>query len=62
MSIEEIMSAIRSLAGSQGFYGRLYNELWEMQTNDPDQWEEVKNTLEAQNFNDTLDIVMYFET
>lgn len=62
MSIEEIMSAIRSLAGSQGFYGRLYNELWEMQTNDPDQWEEVKNTLEAQNFNDTLDMVLYFET
>lgn len=62
MSIEEIMSAIRSLAGSQGFYGRLYNELLEMQTNDPDRWEEVKNTLEAQNFNDTLDMVMYFET
>lgn len=62
MSIEEIMAAIRSLAESQGFYGRLYNELWEMQTNDPEKWEEVKNTLEAQNFNDTLDMVMYFET
>lgn len=62
MNIEEIMSAIRSLAESQGFYGRLYNELWEMQTNDPEKWEEVKNTLEAQNFNDTLDMVMYFES
>lgn len=62
MDIEQIMAAIRSLAGSQGFYGRLYNELLEMQTNDPDQWEEVRNTLEAQNFNDTLDMVMYFET
>lgn len=62
MSIEEIMSAIRSLAQSQGYYGRLYNELWEMQTNDPEKWEEVKNTLEAQNFKDTLDMVMYFET
>lgn len=62
MNIEEIMAAIRSLAGSQGYYGRLYNELREMQTNDPEKWEEVKNTLEAQNFNDTLDMVLYFET
>ena len=62
MDIEQIMAAIRSLAESQGFYGRLYNELWEMQTNDPEKWEEVKNTLEAQNFKDTLDMVMYFES
>ena len=61
MDIEQIMAAIRSLAQSQGYYGRLYNELLEMQTNDPEKWEEVKNTLEAQNFNDTLDMVMYFE-
>lgn len=62
MNIEQIMAAIRSLAESQGYYGRLYNELWEMQTNDPEKWEEVKNTLEAQNFKDTLDMVMYFES
>lgn len=61
MNIEQIMSAIRSLANSQGFYGRLYNELWEMQTSDPEKWEKVKNTLEAQNFSDTLDMIMYFE-
>lgn len=62
MDIEQIMAAIRSLAQSQGYYGRLYNELQEMQTNDPDKWEEVKTTLEAQNFSDSLDMVMYFET
>ena len=62
MDIEQIMAAIRSLAESQGFYGRLYNELWEMQTNDPEKWEEVKNTLETQNFKDSLDMVMYFES
>lgn len=62
MDIEQIMAAIRSLAESQGYYGRLYNELQNLQTNDPDKWEEVKNTLEAQNFNDTLDMVMYFES
>jgi len=62
MDIEQILAAIRSLAQSQGYYGRLYNELQKMQTNDPDQWEEVKNMLEAQNFKDSLDMVMYFET
>lgn len=62
MDIEQIMAAIRSLAESQGFYGRLYNELREMQTIDPDKWEEVKNTLEGQHFNDTLDMVLYFES
>ena len=62
MDIEQIMAAIRSLAESKGYYGRLYNELLEMQTNDPEKWEEVKNMLEAQNFNDTLDMVLYFET
>lgn len=61
MNIEEIMAVIRSLAESQGYYGRLYNELWEMQTNDPEKWEEVKNKLEEQNFSDSLDVVMYFE-
>lgn len=61
MDIEQIMAAIRSLAESQGYYGRLYNELWEMQTNDHEKWEEVKNKLEAQNFSDSLDVVMYFE-
>lgn len=62
MDIEQIMAAIRFLAESQGFYGRLYNELREMQTTDPDKWEEVKNTLEGQHFNDTLDMVLYFES
>lgn len=62
MDIEQILAAIRSLAQSQGYYGRLYDEMQKMQTNDPDQWEEVKNTLEAQNFKDSLDMVMYFET
>ena len=62
MDIEQIMAVIRSLAESQGYYGRMYNELLEMQTNDPEKWEEVKNTLEGQHFNDTLDMVLYFET
>ena len=61
MDIEQIMAAISSLAESQGYYGRLYNYLREMQTNDPEKWEEVKNTLEGQHFKDSLDMVLFFE-
>lgn len=62
MGIEEIMAAIRSFAQSQGYYGRLYDSLLNMQTEDPDKWENVKNMLEGQHFNDSLDMVMYFES
>ena len=62
MDIQQIMAAIRSLAESQGYYGRLYNDLRDMQTNDPEKWEEVKNTLEGQHFKDSLDMVLFFET
>lgn len=62
MDIEQIMAAIRSLAESQGFYVRLYNNMQAMQENFPERWQEIVETLEAQNFKDTLDMVMFFET
>ena len=62
MDIEQIMAAIRSLAESQGYYGRLYNNMQAMQENFPERWQEIVETLEAQNFKDTLDMVMFFET
>ncbi len=66
MDIEQILAAIRSLAESQGYYGRIYDTLQSVQANDPDKWAdkwaEVKETLEAQNFKDTLDMIMFFET
>lgn len=62
MDIEQIMAAIRSLAESQGFYGRLYSNMQAVQTSDPERWEEIVETLEAQNFKDSLDMIMFFET
>lgn len=62
MDIEQIMAAIRSLAESQGFYVRLYENMQAMQENFPERWQEIVETLEAQNFKDTLDMVMFFET
>lgn len=52
MDKKEIVDAIRLLAHSQGFYGRLYNALMEASEEDMDEWfnetftEEPKNIVE----------------
>ena len=61
MNINEIMEAILGLANSQGFYGRLYNNLVEIRDNDEEAWVEVVEELEGQHFKDLLDLVLYFE-
>lgn len=53
MTRKEIMEAIKSLAHSQGYYGRLYEEL---KDND-----EAIEFLEKQNFKDSLEMVMFLE-
>lgn len=61
MNINEIMEIILGLAHSQGFYGRLYNELVEIRDNDEEAWVEVVEELEGQNFKEPLDLILYFE-
>lgn len=58
MKKEEILSAIRSLATSQGFYGRLLILL----TSDEPDAVAYLNYLEEQNFKDTVDLVMFLES
>ena len=53
MNKQEIMEAIKSLAMSQGFYGRLYRTLKE----NP----EALEFLEKQNFKKPIDIIMFLE-
>lgn len=62
MNRDEIMAAIKMLASSQGFYTRLYSNLCEMRDNDPDEFDRNMSILEEQNFGDTVDMVMFFET
>lgn len=61
MKINDILNAIKELASSQGFYGRLYRDLIELQQNDLEQYNSIKEELESQNFHDTLDLIMYLE-
>lgn len=58
MKRDEILNVIKSLARSQGFYGRLLQEINEM---DEEQYDEFMGRLEAQNFSDAVELVIYIE-
>ena len=62
MKMNDILNAIRELASSQGFYGRLYRDLTELKENDLEQYNSIKEKLESQNFHDTLDLIIYLES
>lgn len=62
MDREQIFQVIRSLARSQGFYSRLLEQYSELRDNDPEEFDRCMMVLEAQNFQDALDVVLYFES
>ena len=58
MKRDEILETIRSLAQSQGSYGRLLQDLENM----PKELSKaILTDLEAQNFKDAVDLVLYIE-
>ena len=61
-NIIQVIDVIRNLSHSQGFYSRLYNEIIKMKRDDPDGFERFKTVMEAQEFKDDVDVVLYFET
>ena len=61
MKMNDILNAIRELAASQGFYGRLLRSLMDTKRNDPDRYGKIVETLEAQHFGDAVDMVLFFE-
>ena len=61
MRMNEILDAISTLARSQGFYGRLLNELKLIEKHDPERYNEIKNELEGKKFGSIVDMVMFFE-
>ena len=62
MKRNDILSLFRTLARAEGFYGRLLCALTEIEQNEPDRYEEIMQTLEAQNFENPLDVIFYIET
>ena len=56
MKKQEILDTIKMLAKSQGFYGRLYEQIMTAENKD-----EILEELENKEFKDTLDLVFFFE-
>lgn len=61
MKEREIMQEIRELSFSQGFYGRLYENLLNLRQYDRITYDLVISELEAQNFSGPVDLVLYLE-
>lgn len=58
MDRNQIMDTFRSLARSQGFYGRLVRQIESLSESDRDT---LMSSLEEKNFVDSVDLIMYIE-
>jgi hypothetical protein len=58
MDREQILNVFRSLACSQGFYGRLLRDIYE----DEEWGNNYLNHLEEQNFSTKLDLILFIES
>lgn len=59
--IEQVVEVIEMLSYSQGFYGRLLEDILYFEENDPLKYEIFKNVVERQGFQSPVDVVMFFE-
>ena len=61
MNIEEVVDVIEMLSYSQGFYGRLLEEILYIEENEPNKYEVFKEIIEKQEFENPVDVVLFFE-
>lgn len=61
MTFEQVMGVIKELAKSQGFYGRIYYSIMELEQTNPDEFAYFREDIEGQHFTDVIDIINYFE-
>ena len=59
--IEQVVDVIEMLSYSQGFYGRLLEEILYIEENEPAKYEVFKTIIEKQEFQDPVDVVLFFE-
>lgn len=59
--IEQVVDVIEMLSYSQGFYGRLLDEILYIEENDPIKYEVFKTVIEKQEFENPVDVVLFFE-
>ena len=61
MDIEAVVDVIEMLSYSQGFYGRLFEEILYIEENQPEKYDVFKQIIEKQEFKDPVDVVLFFE-
>lgn len=57
----DVIDIINTLSHSQGFYGRLLRDIYELKRYEPEMFAMFVDEIESKNFTNVLDIVMYFE-
>ena len=57
----DVIDIIDTLSHSQGFYGRLLRDIYELKKYEPEMFMMFVDEIESHNFTNALDIVMYFE-
>ena len=58
---DDVINIIDTLSYSQGFYGRLLKDIYELKKYEPEMFAMFVDEIESQNFRTALDVVMYFE-
>lgn len=57
----DVINILIELSYSQGFYGRLLRDIYELKKYEPEMFAMFVDEIESQNFRTALDVVMYFE-
>lgn len=58
----DVINILIELSYYQGFYGRLLRDIYELKEYEPERFMLFVDEIESQNFTNTLDVVLYFET
>ena len=61
MTMKDMLDTIRTFAYSQGFYGRLYNDIMDLYRYDPMLYDELVEEWESYNFETELDFILFLE-
>lgn len=61
-TVDQVIEVIEMLSHSQGYYGRLLNEVMYIKENDPERFDDFKFIIESQGFTNPVDVVMFFES
>lgn len=61
-NIEEVIDVIEELSYSKGFYEQLLEEIIYIEENEPKKYEVFRDIIEKQEFEDPVDVILFFES